>query len=81
MTVIVRDVMGQRSEGEGEFIGVLRLPDQRQHEIAAAKIVHQIAEQLASEWIVTHVLDDGPAIGIGVGFTELIGRETAIACA
>jgi hypothetical protein len=35
----------------------------------------QVAEFLATEWIIPEVLDDGTAIGVTAGLLELVFRE------
>ena len=64
--------MGQRAQGEGVLVKIARLPHQRHHEIAAADVVHQVAEQPAPERVVAHVLHDAAAVGVSVGFGQLV---------
>jgi len=48
------------------------------NKIAAANVMHQIAELLTAEWIVAKILNHGAAIGVGVSFFELIVRKSGI---
>ena len=41
--------------------------------------MHQIAEELAAERVVAHVLDDATRVGIGVGLDEIVGSGLGIA--
>jgi len=47
VTVDIGGVMGQRAQCKCVFIDVLRFPDERENEIAAADIMREIAEQLS----------------------------------
>ena len=73
--------MGERAEGEGVFVRVLRLADEVGDEVAGADIVEHVADQLAAEGVVADVLDDGAAVGVGVGFLDLVRRDGGIATA
>ena len=64
MTFVIGRIMGQRSQGEGVFVDVLRITEQSFNEISAANVVNQVAEELAAKRIVAHVLNDGAAIGV-----------------
>ena len=71
----IRGVVGKRAQSEGVLVGILALQYQLANEIAAANVMHQIAEFYAAKRIVTEVLDDGAAIGITVRHLELLFRE------
>ena len=73
--------MGERAEGEGVLIRVLRLADEVLYEDAGADVVQQVAHQLVAEGVVADVLNDGSAIGVGVGFPDLVRRDAGIAAA
>ena len=70
----VGGIVREAAEGEGVLVEVLRLADQADDEIARADVVHEVAEQLAAERVVAHVLDDRPGIGVGVRLEESVGR-------
>lgn len=75
MADIVGRIVRERAQSEGIVIEILRLfgiLQQCENEVTAAGIVHQIAEEMAAERIVAHVLDNGAAVGIGVGLTQLV---------
>jgi hypothetical protein len=40
--------------------------------------MHQVAELLVTERVITQVLDDGASVGVGMRFFDLIFRETGI---
>ena len=52
--------------------------EQRPHEIAAAEIVSEIAEKLFSERVISQVLDQTPAVCVGVRFLQLIVRGRGV---
>ncbi len=74
----VRCVMGKRSQRKGILVGVLAFLDELQHKIAAAHVVHQVAELLVAEGIVAHVLDHRTAIRIGMRLPHLVVRQPGI---
>src|ERR1700691_5226667 len=69
----VSGVMRESSERERVAIQVLRVTDEGEDEIPAAHVVRQVAEEKTSVRIISHVLDDGPAIGVAVCFFKLFG--------
>src|SRR5260370_39384471 len=71
---VIGGVMRQRTQCKGVFIQILRVPNQRNHEVAASSVVKQVAEELASKRIVSHVLQDGAAVSVGAGVSELFFR-------
>jgi len=69
--------MGEGAEGEGVFIEVaigFGVAEVRLNEIAAADVMREVAEKMAAVGVVAHVLNDGAAVGEGVGFAEIVGR-------
>ena len=58
--------MRQSPEREGVFVQVVGFAQQVLHEVARADVVNQVAEELAAERIVAHVLQDASGIGIGM---------------
>src|SRR6185437_1268023 len=72
MAVIVCDVMGEGAEREGVLVEISGIANQSPDEISATHIVSEIAEELVSEGIVAHVLNDGAAIGVCVGLFQLV---------
>ena len=75
----VRRIMGQRAQGKCVLIGIAALRQQFTNEVSATNVVHQVAEFDAAEWIVAQVLYNGPAIGVGMSFFELLFGEPRIA--
>src|SRR5579872_7330777 len=74
MAVVIGGVVSQATEGKRVLVDVLRLVKQRLDEIAAANIVREVREEMVAERIIAHVLDDAAAIGVGVRFTQIVGR-------
>src|SRR5947207_14925007 len=72
MPVVIRRVVSQRSECKRELVYVLRIVQQRDHEITAARVVDQVAEELAPERVVAHILNNGAPISIGMRFNQLV---------
>src|SRR4051794_26359084 len=75
MACDVRRVVRKRTQGECILVRVLRLEQQFTNEVPAADVVHQVAEFSAAEGVITEILNDGTAIGVGVSFAELIFRH------
>src|SRR5258708_28609318 len=71
----IRGIVRERAQGEGLLVCVLALQQQLANEVAAANVVHQIAEFHAAKGIVAEILDDGAAIDVAVRFFELVFRE------
>ncbi len=67
MSADVRRIVRERSQCECVLVDVGRLRDQRLNEVSAADVMDQIAEEPVPERVVTHVLDQRPTIGVGVG--------------
>src|ERR1035441_2181281 len=74
MSVDVGNVVGERSQSESVLIEVLRIAEHRQNEVAGADVMCQIAEDMITEGIVANVLDDAAAVGIGMGFYQVLRR-------
>ena len=72
MAVIVTGVMRQRPQRECILVEVLRLSNQVQYEVAAADVMSQIAVKRAAERIISQILNDASAVGIGVRLSQLI---------
>ena len=69
----VTDVVGERAHGEGELVGVLRIAEEIDDEIAASAHSESSQRKTVAEWIVADVLDDASAVGVSAGFVELGG--------
>src|ERR1700683_2472037 len=67
MAVVVRRVMRQGPESKRVVVDVVGIAQQRLDEVAGSNVVNQVAEKLAAERIVAHVLDGASAIGKWVG--------------
>ncbi len=63
--------MRQRAQREGIFVQVLGFAQEILNEVSAANVMGQIAEERVPKRIVTHVLNDGAAIGIRVRLPEV----------
>src|SRR4029077_3766632 len=74
----VRRIVCQRAQSEGIFVDISALQQQLVNEVSATNVVHQVAELLVTERVITQVLDDGASVGVGMRFFDLIFRETGI---
>ena len=79
MTGDVRRIVRQRAEGKGVLVGIAALSQQFTNEVSATNVVHQVAEFPTAERVVAKVLYNGPTIGIGMSFFELLFGEPRIA--
>jgi cytochrome c biogenesis protein CcmG/thiol:disulfide interchange protein DsbE len=71
VTEVVTDVVRERADGEGYFIGGLGVVDEREDEVAGANVVGEVGEEPVAEGIVAEVLDSAAAVGVGVGLLQL----------
>ncbi len=74
----IRGIVRQRTQGEGVLIGVLAVLQHLEDEVSTADVVHQIAKFHASKRVVAQILDYGAAIGVGVGFLDLLFRQPRV---
>ena len=72
MAIVVRGIVRQRAGGESVFVEIFGVSQQRQDEIAAADVVREVAEKRAAVRVVPHVLNDGSAIGVGLGPAQIL---------
>ncbi len=70
VAVVVRSVMGEGAQGRRRNRSSLWNREQGQDKIAAAHVMGQVAEEMSAVRVVTHVLNDGAAVGVTVGFCE-----------
>src|ERR1700693_5719039 len=84
MAVVIRSIVRERSQGERILVQVCRIVNQVDDKVAAPNVMQQIAEKLAAERTIAHVLNDASAISIGVrlfqvgrcGFGEAAQKQT-----
>ena len=67
----VADVMRERADGEGEFVGGLSVAQEVDHKVSGANVMGEVGEEAVAEWVVAEVLDGTAAVGVGVSFPEL----------
>lgn len=79
MTDGVADVMGESTDGEGEFVRVMGVSDETADEISGANIVCQIAQERVAEGIIAEVLNGATPVSVGVGLVNLRFGEARIA--
>src|SRR5271165_1836220 len=72
MAIIVRGIMSERADSESVLVQIFRVAKQSLHKISAPHIVSKVAEKMASVRVIAHVLDDRPAIGVGLRFAQLL---------
>src|SRR5579872_2118062 len=71
MALDIRGVVGEGAEREGVLVEVFLFAEEIHDEIAAADVVDQVAEEMAAEWVVAHVLEYAAGIGIAMRFLQL----------
>src|ERR1700682_272338 len=76
VTVIVRGVVSECPKSKRVTVKVLGIPQKSQDKVSAPHIVRQVAEEETSVRVITHVLDDGPAVGVAVRFFDFSSRRT-----
>jgi len=59
------------SDGEGEFIGGLRVAQKVEDEVSAADVVSEVGEERVAEGVVAEVLNGAAAIGVGMSLFDL----------
>src|SRR5260370_74280 len=74
MSVRIRRIVRHSAEREGVFVQILGIAQQNYHEIAAADVMRQVAEEHAAVRVVTHVLNDGAPVSVTVGFAQLFAQ-------
>jgi hypothetical protein len=74
----VAEVVGEGADGEGEFVGGLRVAQEAGDEVSGADVVGQVREEGVAEGVVTKVLDGASAVGVGVRLLELGFGEARI---
>ena len=67
----VADVVGERANGEGKLIGVGRVAEEADDEVAGADVVGEVGEGRVAEGVIADVLNDASAVGVGAGFFKL----------
>src|SRR5207249_7829567 len=72
MTYGGHGIMRTRNDGEVIFVEILSVTQQRQDEIAAADIMREDAEKGAAVRVVAHILNDGAAVGVGLGPAQIL---------
>jgi len=74
MTARVVGVVGERAERKRKLVDVTRIAQQRFDEIAGADVVHQVAEELVAERVVTEILNHRAAVRERARTYEILRR-------
>ena len=72
VAVDVGRIVRQRAQGKGILVRVLAFAHQLDNEVPAAHIMHQVAEVLVAERVVSKVLNDRAAVGISMRLFDLV---------
>ena len=72
MAVNVGDIVRERAQRKGIFIGILAFSQQLQDKVPGADVMGQVAEILVAERVVAQILNDRATIGIGMRFVKLV---------
>ena len=71
MTDGVADVMGESTDGEGEFVRGMGVADEAADEVSGPNIMGEIAQERVAEGIIAEVLNRGAPVSIGMGLVNL----------
>ena len=63
-------VMRERPDGEGKFIYVPGVSQQRENKVATAHVMSEVAEELFSEWVVPEILNKATAVSERMSFPQ-----------
>ena len=74
MTFVVRGVVSEGPQRKGIAVKILGIVEKSQNKVSAPHIVRQVAEEKASVRVITHVLDNRPAVRIAVSYFEFFCR-------
>jgi hypothetical protein len=74
----VTDVVGEGADGEGEFVGCLRVVEEREDEVAGTDVVGEVREEGVAEGVVAEVLNSTATVGVGVGLLKLGFGESGV---
>src|ERR1035438_6027044 len=72
----IRSIVRKRAQSKGILVSILAFTNQLADKISAANIMCQVAELLVAKRIVTKILNNGSAIGIGMSFPNLVFSES-----
>jgi hypothetical protein len=67
----VADVVRERANSEGEFVGSLGVFKKAEDEVSGADVVGEVGEKFIAEGVVAEILDGASAVGVSVGLLEL----------
>ena len=74
VAIRIGSIMRESTQCEGVFIEISGVAQQRCDEIAAADVVRQIREEVRAKRVVTHVLDNAPAVGVSMRLLQILCR-------
>src|SRR5678815_2572001 len=72
MTRVVGHVMCQGAESERILVDIVRVAKHCLNEVCASNVVRQVCEQMRTHRVITHVLHDASAIGIGTSLLQIL---------
>ena len=76
MSAVVSGIVRQCSQGKGILVEIGRFLHERHDKIAAAHVMHQVAEIFFTKRVVAHVLDHAAAVRIGMSLAQIVFGRT-----
>ena len=67
----VADVVREGTDGEGEFVGGVRVAEEVDNEVSGTYVVGEVREESVGEGVVAKILNGRAAVGVGVSLLEL----------
>ena len=67
----VADVVREGTDGEGEFVGGVRVAEEADDEVSGANVVGEVGEETVGEGVVAKILNGRAAVGVGVSLLKL----------
>jgi hypothetical protein len=74
----VADVVRERADSEGQLVGVAGISEEIDDEVSRAHVVSEVGERIVAKGVVTDVLNDATAIGVGASVFEIGKSEVGI---
>src|SRR6478672_9797138 len=71
MTIRIRHVVRQCTQGKSHLVHVLRLANHFAHKVTATHVMDKVAEKFAASGVITHVLNQTAAVSISVRGAKL----------
>ena len=74
MAIRICGVMRHRAQRESVIVQVLGVVHHCENKIGAAYVMREVTKKMAAVRVVTHVLNDGPAVRVSMRLAQFVGR-------